>query len=199
MSRNWYVVQTYSNYEQSIEQAITSLIKENKVDPEVVIQAKVPMREVEETKTSKKKSSDSSSDEKVKKIVKKSIPLLPGYVMVEMDLPTIGWKDVCSQIRRIRGVVGFPSTKPSEKPRPISAEDAKKIFIQTGEIKGAKPTYVVQGIDAGDRVRITEGPFASFEGVVDEVFPEKRRLRVTVPVFGRATPVELDVVQVEKL
>ena len=185
MSRSWYIVHTYSGYEQKICNTLNTLLSENKIDSNVLIQVKVPIEEVEEVKNNKK--------------VKRKILLLPGYIMVEMDLPQIGWKDVCSQIRRVQGVTGFVGTKPSEKPRPISPEEAKSLLQQAGEIKGEKVSRVTQAYNVGDRVKITAGPFATFEGNVEEVNAEKNKLRVNVQIFGRATPVEVDVLQVDKI
>lgn len=185
MSRSWYIVHTYSGYEQKICNTLNTLLSENKIDPNVLIQVKVPIEETEEVKNNKK--------------IKHKTLLLPSYIMVEMDLPQIGWKDVCSQIRRIQGVTGFVGTKPSEKPRPISTEEAKSLLQQAGEIKGEKVSRVTQAYNVGDRVKITAGPFATFEGVVEEVNAEKNKLRVNVQIFGRATPVEVDVLQVDKI
>lgn len=185
MSRSWYIVHTYSGYEQKICSVLNTLLSENKIDSNVLIQVKVPVEEVEEVKNNKK--------------VKHKTLLLPGYIMVEMDLPQIGWKDVCSQIRRIQGVTGFVGTKPSEKPRPISPEEAKSLLQQAGEIKGEKVSRVTQAYNVGDRVKITAGPFATFEGNIEEVNAEKNKLRVNVQIFGRATPVEVDVLQVDKI
>ena len=146
---------------------------------------KVPTEEVTEVRNNKKH-------------VKNNL-LLPGYIMVEMDLPQIGWKDVCSQIRRIQGVTGFVGTSPSERPRPISGEEAKRMLLAAGELKGEKAVRVKQSYDIGDNVKITEGPFATFSGTVEEVMAERNKLRVNVQIFGRVTPVEVDVLQVEKI
>ena len=125
--------------------------------------------------------------------------LLPSYLMIEMDLPQLGWKDVCSSIRRIQGVNGFVGTKPSEKPHPISSEEAKRMLQMAGELKGEKQIRIKQNYEVGDNVKITDGPFSTFTGVVEEVNAEKNKLRVNVQIFGRATPVEVDVLQVEKV
>ncbi|MBQ0038827.1 MAG: transcription termination/antitermination factor NusG [Treponema sp.] len=185
MARNWYIVQVYTGYEQKIYRTLSEMITDNKVDPAVLIQIKVPTEEITEVRNGKKHS--------------KNNLLLPGYIMVEMDLPQIGWKDVCSQIRRIQGVTGFVGTSPSERPRPISAEEAKRMLLAAGELKGEKAVRVKQSYDVGDNVKITEGPFATFSGTVEEVMAEKSKLRVNVQIFGRVTPVEVDVLQVEKI
>ncbi|MCI7398121.1 MAG: transcription termination/antitermination protein NusG [Spirochaetia bacterium] len=185
MARSWYIVHVYTGYEQKINRTLSEMIAENKIDSSVLIQVKVPTEEVTEVRNNKKH-------------VKNNL-LLPGYIMVEMDLPQIGWKDVCSQIRRIQGVTGFVGTSPSERPRPISGEEAKRMLLAAGELKGEKAVRVKQSYDIGDNVKITEGPFATFSGTVEEVMAERNKLRVNVQIFGRVTPVEVDVLQVEKI
>ena len=185
MASSWYIVHVYTGYEQKINRTLSEMIAENKIDSSVLIQVKVPTEEVTEVRNNKKH-------------VKNNL-LLPGYIMVEMDLPQIGWKDVCSQIRRIQGVTGFVGTSPSERPRPISGEEAKRMLLAAGELKGEKAVRVKQSYDIGDNVKITEGPFATFSGTVEEVMAERNKLRVNVQIFGRVTPVEVDVLQVEKI
>ncbi len=185
MSKSWYILHIFTGYERKIERTIKQLISTGDIDGNVVTDVKVPVDEHEEIKDGKKK------------IVKNL--LLPSYLMLEMDLPQLGWKKTCSQIRRIQGVTGFVGTNPSEKPRPISTEEAKNILTKAGEIKGEKPLRIKQNFDEGDKVKITDGPFASFDGTVKEINVEKGKLYVEVQVFGRATPVELDYFQVEKI
>ena len=121
------------------------------------------------------------------------------YVFVELDLPDLNWKDTCTKIRRIQGVTGFVGTNSNERPRPISADEAKALLQKAGEIKGEKPTRMKQTFSVGEKVKIIEGAFASFTGTIEEVNLEKNKLRVMVEIFGRATPVELDLLQVEKI
>ena len=185
MARSWYIVQVYTGYEQKINRTLSEMIAENKIDSSVLIQVKVPTEEVTEVRNNKKR-------------VKNSL-LLPGYIMAEMDLPQIGWKDVCSQIRSVQGVTGFVGTNPSERPRPISNDEAKRMLLAAGELKGEKVVRVNKSYDIGDNVKITEGPFETFSGTVEEVMAEKNKLRVNVQIFGRVTPVEVDVLQVEKI
>lgn len=185
MARSWYIVQVYTGYEQKINRTLSEMIAENKIDSSVLIQVKVPTEEITEVRNNKKR-------------VKNSL-LMPGYIMAEMDLPQIGWKDVCSQIRRVQGVTGFVGTNPSERPRPISNDEAKRMLLAAGELKGEKVVRVNKSYDIGDNVKITEGPFATFSGTVEEVMAEKNKLRVNVQIFGRVTPVEVDVLQVEKI
>lgn len=185
MAKNWYILHTYTGYEGKIERTLRSLIDSGDIDPAVVTDVKVPVEEVVEVRDGKKHTRNNK--------------FLPGYIMLEMDLPQIGWKSTCSAIRRIQGVTGFVGTNPSDRPRPISTDEAKNLLQKAGEIKGEKTVRIKQTYDVGDQVKITDGPFATFSGSVEEVNAEKNKLRVTVQIFGRATPVEVDVLQVEKI
>lgn len=203
----WYVVQTYTGYEQKVEKEINRLIADEKValdeaklaNPgmdlyQLLRKVKVPMREV-------------VGVSKSGKTVKRHDKVLPGYILVEMCLPAEadgtgpqkGWKDPCSKIHKIQGVNGFVGTKPTERPRPISDAEYNKILMQTGEVKGDKISFIQQDYDINDKVKITEGPFATFSGTVEEILADKNKLRINVQIFGRATPVEVDVTQVEKI
>jgi transcriptional antiterminator NusG len=185
MARSWYILQIYTGYEQKISRTLNSMLEEKKLDSNIVFQVKVPMEEVVEVSNGKKH-------------VKNNL-ILPGYIMIEMDLPQLGWKNTCSLIRRIQGVTGFVGVKPSEKPRPISTDEAKNILQMAGELKGEKTVRIKQNFEVGETVKITEGPFATFSGAIEEVIAEKNKLKVNVQIFGRATPVEVDVLHVEKI
>ena len=119
--------------------------------------------------------------------------------MLEMDLPDLGWKKTCSQIRRVQGVTGFVGTNPSERPRPITNDEAKNLLQKAGEIKGEKTVRVKQSFVVGDQVKITDGPFATFTGSIEDINVEKDKLRVMVQIFGRTTPVEVSLLQAEKI
>ena len=185
MSKNWYIVHTYTGYEKKILRTVNQMLEAGELDSNIITDVKVPEEEVVEIKDGKRRS-------------RKNM-ILPGYIMLEMDLPDFGWKDLCGKIRHIQGVTGFVGTNPSERPRPISADEAKGLLQKTGEIKGDKPVHVKQSFVVGDQVKITDGPFATFSGTVEEVNSEREKLRVMVQIFGRATPVEVDLLQVEKL
>ncbi len=151
---------------------------------EGVFDVKVPSEEVTEVRNGKKR------------IVNKKF--LPGYILVEMDLPERGWKIPCSAIRKIQGVTGFVGTGQNSKPQPISAEEAKSILQKTGAIKTERRLQAKQDFQVGEEVRIIEGPFESFKGTIEVVNQEKGKLRVMVGIFGRATPVEVTFAQVDK-
>mgnify|MGYP000870754860 CR=1 FL=1 len=184
MAKGWYVVHTYSGYENKVEKHIRKLI-ENPVIGSAVFDVKVPQEDVVEVKEGKKK------------ILSKKF--LPGYILVEMDLPDHGWKAIISQIRKIQGVTGFVGSMGGVKPQPISHDEARMILQKAGEIKTDKIIRPKQSFTVGENVRIIEGPFDTFTGTIEEVNQEKGKLRVMVGIFGRSTPVEVDFFQVEKI
>jgi transcriptional antiterminator NusG len=184
MAKGWYILHTYAGYEGKIEKQILSLIESGELVKEVVLDVKVPVEDVVEIKDGKKKF-----------VTRK---FLPGYIMVELDLPDTGWKQACSVIRQIQGVTGFVGTKSNERPRPISQEEAKSLLQKSGENKNDKNVRIKQTFSVGEHVKIIEGAFATFTGTVEEVNTEKNKLHVTVGIFGRATRVEVDLLQVEK-
>jgi len=185
MAKGWYMVQTYAGYENKIEKILHLKLENGELNKEYVTDILVPVEEVVEIKDNKKKT--------------RKVKFLPSYIMLELDLPDLGWKATCSAIRRIQGVNGFVGTDPNVRPRPISDDEARKILVRCGRIKGEKNVRVMQAYNVDDQVKINEGPFASFSGVVEEIYPDKSKMRVMVQIFGRATPVEVDITQVEKL
>jgi transcriptional antiterminator NusG len=185
MATGWYVLHTYSGYENKIEKTIRIMIDSGEFEKEVVRDIKVPSEEIVEVKDGKKRT-----------MTKK---FLPGYILVEMDLPDPGWKVVCSKIKKIQGVTGFVGTPADKKPQPLTGDEARSILQKSGEIKGDRPVRSRQSFAAGEQVKIIDGPFESFTGTIEEVNQEKNKLKVMVGIFGRNTPVEVDLIQVEKL
>jgi len=184
MAKGWYVVHTYSGYENKIEKHIRKFMEQPEFSA-IVLDIKVPSEDVIEMKDGKKK------------IISRKT--LPGYILLEMDLPDIGWKKPCSQIRMIDGVTGFLGQVPGSKPRPIPSEEMRAILQKSGDMKADKVSALQQEFSVGESVKIVDGPFDSFTGKIDEVNGEKAKLKVTVGIFGRATPVEVDFSQVEKI
>jgi transcriptional antiterminator NusG len=184
MARGWYVLHTYSGYENKIEKQIRKLM-EDAAFAEAVFDIKVPSEEVVEVKDGKKKVS--------------SRKFLPGYILIEMDLPERSWKAVCSQINKIQGVTGFVGAMHGVKPQPISTEEARSILQKVGDIKTERIIKPKQSFSMGESVRIIEGPFDTFTGTIEDVNLEKGKLKVMVGIFGRATPVEVSFTQVEKV
>ncbi|MFA5570363.1 MAG: transcription termination/antitermination protein NusG [Sphaerochaetaceae bacterium] len=185
MAKGWYVVHTYSGYENKIEKIIRKIMESDLQFSEVVSDVKVPTEEVVEVKDG------------VKKTVKRKI--LPSYILVQMDLPEYQWEYFCSQIKRIQGVTGFVGSVAGRKPTPLSNEELKGILQKTGEIKSERVLRPKQSFSEGEHVKIIEGPFETFTGTIEEVNLEKGKLRVLVGIFGRSTPVEVDFLQVEKI
>ncbi len=184
MAKSWYVLHTYSGYENKIEKTIRLLMADGELG-EAVSDIKVPSEKVVDIKDGKRK-------ERIQRV-------MPGYVLIEMDLPDLTWKSVCSKIKRIQGVTGFVGAAPNMKPSPISNEEARSLLARMGEIKGDTSYRPKQSYVVGEVVRIIDGPFESFTGTVEEVHAEKNRLKVMVGIFGRNTPVELEFLQVEKM
>jgi len=185
MSRSWYILHTYTGYEGKIERTIKSLIEKGDIDGNVVLDVRVPVEELVEIKDGKKKS--------------RMNKFLPGYIMLEMDLPELGWKDTCAQLYRIQGVTGFVGNiNRNNRPMPISKDEAMNLLQKSGVIKGEKAVHIRQSFNIGDVVKITDGPFATFSGTIKEINVEKEKLSVEVQIFGRPTPVEVTFLQVEK-
>jgi len=172
----WYVVHAYSGMEKAVERNILERINR------AGMQAKfgrilVPMEEVVEIKNGQKKTTERK--------------FFPGYVLVEMVMDDETWHLV-KHTNKVTGFVGGGKTRPS----PISEAEVMKIVTQMQE-GTEKPRHKVEFV-VGEMVRVKEGPFADFNGSVDEVNYEKSKVRVAVTIFGRSTPVELDFSQVEK-
>jgi transcriptional antiterminator NusG len=185
MATGWYVLHTYSGYENKIEKTIRMMTEMGELDKEVVRDVKVPSEEVVEVRDGKKRT--------------QTRKFLPGYILVEMDLPDLNWKASCSKIKKIQGVTGFVGTPADKKPQPLTGDEARSILQKSGEIKGERPVRARQSFAAGEQVKIIDGPFESFPGTIEEVNQEKNKLRVMVGIFGRNIPVEVDLLQVEKL
>jgi len=184
MAKGWYVLHTYSGYENKVQKHVNKLREDGTIG-DYVFSVKVPSEEVVEIRDGKRRVS--------------SKKFLPGYILLEMDLPDTNWKQVCSAIRQIPGVTGFVGSNRNQKPQAISAEEAREVLQRSGEIKSEKTLKPKQTFAIGETVRITDGPFDTFTGTIEEVNLEKGKLRVMVGIFGRSTPVELDFLQVEKI
>ena len=176
MTKRWYVVHAYSGFEKSVQRALVERIGRAGMQ-EFFGQILVPVEEVVEMKSGQK----SISERK----------FFPGYVLVEMDMNDDTWHLVKST-PKVTGFVGGTANKPT----PISEKEVEKIMQQMQEgVEKPRPKVL---FEAGEMVRVKDGPFTDFNGTVEEVNYEKSRLRVAVTIFGRATPVELEFAQVEK-
>lgn len=166
----WYVVHTYSGYENKVKANLEKTV-ENRGMQDVVQEVRVPMEEVLEIKDDKKRF--------------KQQKVFPGYVMVKMIMTDEAWYVV----RNTRGVTGFVG--PGSKPIPLTDEEVVLMGMERIPIKS--------DLAVGERVHILAGPLENFEGVIEEVFTDRQKVRVVVSMFGRDTPVELDFVQVKRL
>ncbi|WP_126444094.1 transcription termination/antitermination protein NusG [Sulfuricystis multivorans] len=176
MTKRWYVVHAYSGFEKSVQRALTERIARAGMQDKFG-QILVPVEEVVEMKSGQK----SISERK----------FFPGYVLVEMEMNDDTWHLVKST-PKVTGFVGGTATKPT----PITEKEVEKIMQQMQEgVEKPRPKVL---FEVGEMVRIKDGPFTDFNGTVEEVNYEKNRLRVSVSIFGRATPVELEFAQVEK-
>ena len=184
MAKGWYVIQALTSQESRVEKYIQNIIDSAKFEG-VLSAVKVPSETVAEIRNGKKRN-----------VNKK---FLPGYVLVEMDLPHENWQPVCSELRSLQGVTGFVGYGKQVKPQPISKEEARAILQRSGDIRSDVKFQVRQDYTVGEEIKIISGPFESFAGRIDEVFPEHSKLKVMVAIFGRDTPVELDFEEVEKV
>lgn len=176
MTKRWYVVHAYSGFEKAVQRALQERIVRSAMQDKFG-RILVPVEEVVEMKSGQK----SISERK----------FFPGYVLVEMEMDDESWHLVKSTAK-VTGFVGGTATKPT----PISESEVNKIMQQMQEgVEKPKPKVL---FEIGEMVRVKEGPFTDFHGSVEEVNYEKSRLRVSVTIFGRATPVELEFAQVEK-
>jgi transcription termination/antitermination protein NusG len=176
MSKRWYIIQAYSGYEKKVKSAIEERIELNNLQ-HLFGRILVPTEEVVEMKSGQKRRSERK--------------FYPGYVLVEMDLTDDSWYVVKETPR----VIGFIGGK-TDQPAPITEAEADNILQRIEEgVDKPKPKVL---FEAGELVRVIDGPFNDFSAVVEEVNYERNRLQVAVQIFGRSTPVELEFTQVEK-
>ncbi len=177
MSKKWYVVHAYSGFEKSVTRSLKERIVREEMEDQFG-EILVPVEEVVDVKNGQRTISERK--------------FFPGYVLVEMEMTDDTWHLVKST-PKVSGFVGGKGNKPT----PISQREVDAILQQMQQgIEKPKPKVE---FEVGERVRVTEGPFIDFNGTVDEVNYERNKLRVSVQIFGRETPVELDFVQVEKV
>ena len=176
IKKRWYVVQAFSQYEARVKKTLLEYIKMHNME-EHFGQILVPAEEVVEMRAGKKRRSERK--------------FFPGYVLVEMDLDDVSWH----MVKETPKVLGFIGGK-ADQPAPITDAEAATILqrVQAGSEQATPKTV----FEPGELVRVIDGPFNDFNGVVEEVNYEKNRLHVAVTIFGRSTPVELDFGQVEK-
>ena len=176
IKKSWYVVHTYSGFEHKVKANLEERIKTLKQE-DYFGEILVPTEQVVELKKGQKKTS--------------SRKFYPGYILVQMSLNQETWHTV----RNTAKVTGFLGG--GNNPSPVPDEEAERIIRQMEEgISKPKPKF---SFEEGDEIRVIDGPFSNFQGTVEEVKPDKEKLRVLITIFGRATPVELDFIQVNKI
>jgi transcriptional antiterminator NusG len=175
----WYVVHTYSGHENKVKQSIEKAVELHGLKHQFG-QVLIPVEEVTEMKKGKK--------------VKVNRKFFPSYVLVQLELS----EEMMHLVNNIPGVTRFVGT--GNKPAPVSDKEVARI-LNRGETKGPKETREIREIPfrVGEQVKVTDGPFTDFNGVIDEINPERGKLKVMVGIFGRETPVELDFMQVERI
>jgi transcriptional antiterminator NusG len=172
----WYIVHVYSGFENKVKAALEERIASSS-DPEKFGEVVVPTEEIVELVKGKRKTS--------------SRKFYPGYILVRLDLDDETWH-IVNDTAKVTGFLGG-----RKKPTPLSEEEADQILnrMEAGKLK-PQPKYF---FESGDEIRVIDGPFTNFNGTVQEVNPEKGKIKVLVSIFGRSTPVELEFVQVQKL
>jgi len=174
--KQWYIVHTYSGFEKKVSESLRQRVQAYGVQDDIG-DILIPTEDVVEMRGGRK--------------VVTSKRFFPGYLLVEMAMSDNVWH-IVRNTPKVTGFVGAGS-----KPTPLTRDEVDQIVQQVTEsAEKPKPKY---SFEKGDQVRINEGPFSSFNGVVDEVNSDKSTLKVMVTIFGRSTPVELDFLQVEKL
>jgi len=171
----WYIVQTFSGFEQKVAETLKETLKKKELNDKIE-EVLVPMHEVTEVKRGKR--------------VQRKKKYFPSYVLVKMEMD----KELYHMIKNIQKVTGFLGS--TGTPIPVPEKEIDKIMGRIKEGTLAPKTHVT--FDIGEQVKVCEGPFASFSGLVEEVDEERSRLKVSVAIFGRPTPIDLEYNQVEK-
>ena len=172
---NWYIVQAYSGFEKKVVESIKEILKKHKLE-ENLEKILVPTHQVTEVKKGKR--------------IKSEKKYFPGYVLVKVNLT----KQIYHLIKNLQKVSGFLGSR--DKPTAISDTEIQRILGQVSETAVNQKSGM--NFEIGEKVKVCDGPFASFSGLIEEIDEEKSRLKVSVSIFGRPTPVDLEFNQVEK-
>ncbi len=178
MAKRWYILHAHSGFEKKVAQSI----KEQAIQKgltELIEDVVVPTEEVTEVRRGKKMQTERK--------------FFPGYVLVKMELQDATWH----MVKNTPKVTGFLGGGKNGRPVPITEKEAESIFNQVRDGVGSSKSSII--FEIGEQVKITEGPFDSFVGLIEGVDEEKQRVKVSVSIFGRSTPVDLEYAQVEKV
>ncbi len=194
MAKEWYIIHTYSGHENKVKSAIETkirnLMEHNRELAEQFGEIKIPTEE----------DPYRTKDGKLKVRHRKK---LPGYVLINVELNDETWSIVKSTPGVTKFIGSHDAKKNKEIPKPLSEAEVFELLnegVKTGEVpQGIKRVVPEIRFTVGEHVKVIDGPFSNFTGVIEEVFPEKGRVRVKVEIFGRGTPVELDYLQVGKM
>lgn len=174
--KNWYVVHTQTGSEEKVKSALEKRIAQDAMQ-DLVTKVIIPTEQISEVRSGKKRISQRK--------------FFPGYLLVEMELD----EKTYLFVKGVPGVTGFIG--PGKRPMPLPQTEVENILKRTEETQVKPSPKIIFG--KGEHVRVTEGPFVNFSGTIEEIHPEKGKLKVSVSIFGRATPVELEYWQVEKI
>ncbi|MBU1076164.1 MAG: transcription termination/antitermination protein NusG [Spirochaetes bacterium] len=179
--KGWYIAHTLSSQEKRAFNVIKKKIESGEFK-DIVYDVKVPVEQIVEMHNSKK--------------VSKERKFFPGYVLIEMMMSN----ENMNIIRKVPGITNFLGAKVGQLPKPLPVSDVKEILNKTEKIvtEGEKTSSKIF-VSIDEKVKIIDGPFKGFQGVVEEIHPEKGRIKVQVEIFGRPTPVDLDFLQIERV
>ncbi|MDA1191490.1 MAG: transcription termination/antitermination protein NusG [Candidatus Poribacteria bacterium] len=178
----WYVIQTYSGHEKKVKAHLEQRIPVEKWESDI-LELRLPTQRIAEVKDGKRRTIERN--------------VYPGYVFIKVsdELPEDKQKTLLPFLRQSPGVMGFVPSR--TEPTPIRESEVPSL-MEAEEVEVAEPTIHIE-YDLGDSVRVIEGPFAGFTGQVNDVDMQKQKLKLTISIFGRATPVELEFLQVERI
>ncbi|MDD5440105.1 MAG: transcription termination/antitermination protein NusG [Candidatus Omnitrophica bacterium] len=177
MAKKWYVIHTQTGFEEKVKRNLERQLEEHPEHKEFIAQVLVPTEQIAEVKSGKKRISQRK--------------FFPGYILVEMDLNDKTWYF----IKNTSGITGFVGSK--SVPLPLQENEIKNILTQSESSKEKPIPKVI--FEKGEAIRVKEGPFTNFNGTVEETNLEKGKVKVTISIFGRSTPVELETWQIEKV
>ena len=174
--KNWYVVHTQTGLEDKVKTVLEKYVTQENMGG-VIEKIVIPTEQISEVRSGKKRVSERH--------------FFPGYILVNMEMN----EETYSFVRKIPGVTGFLGA--GKKPIPLSPTEVDNILKKTEETKHKPSPKTI--FEKGEQIRVKEGPFMNFNGTIDEIYPDKGKLKVSISIFGRSTPVELEYWQVEKI